>query len=90
MTELKSCPFCGGEAELENNGIFARVLCPHCEIHQTDYFPECEKEAIAAWNTRVVDSPVWTEEEIEEINNEAAELHNSLHSSNVRQNEVTK
>lgn len=50
--ELKPCPFCGDDAELENNGIFVRVLCRHCEIHQTDYFPECEKEAIEAWNTR--------------------------------------
>lgn len=55
MTRLKNCPFCGGEAKLENNGIFARVICLKCRIWQDDYDTECADEAINAWNRRADD-----------------------------------
>lgn len=49
--KLKSCPFCGGRAELFGNedskGFY--VKCLHCEA--VDVFHSLE-EAIAAWNKR--------------------------------------
>ena len=52
MSELKPCPFCGGEAEL--TGFEAPeywVWCPNCKA-STDAHT-CKQPAIEAWNTRV-------------------------------------
>lgn len=49
MTELKPCPFCGGEAELYSGGI-KYVLCKECLATSNDF--KTEAEAIKAWNTR--------------------------------------
>lgn len=55
-TELKPCPFCGGEAECHAwwsaiiSGKYA-TFCTECGSG-TDYFGT-EAEAIEAWNTRV-------------------------------------
>ena len=59
MSELKPCPFCGGEAELVEHEVVG---------YQTDFYVECvtsecimcmgglcyptENEAIEAWNRR--------------------------------------
>lgn len=59
MSDLKPCPFCGGEAELwrANGERTAWVACMgRCSIlvskeHKTD------AEAIAAWNTRTAPDP---------------------------------
>lgn len=59
---LKPCPFCGGEAMLDNSGSgnvdgrgnsLARVWCPDpdCKTHGTAYLEEWE--AIKVWNRRV-------------------------------------
>lgn len=52
MTELKTCPFCGGEAELlqEDNGWWT-CFCERCCV---EILP-CDKAetAITAWNRRV-------------------------------------
>lgn len=52
--ELKPCPFCGGEAELNRINTAAvwaiEVRCPHCGCG-TDC-AEMKAEAIAAWNRR--------------------------------------
>lgn len=51
MSELKPCPFCGGEAEL--TGFEAPefwVWCPNCKA-STDAHT-CKGGAIEAWNTR--------------------------------------
>lgn len=51
MSELKPCPFCGGEAEL--TGFDAPeywVWCPNCKA-STDAHT-CKGGAIEAWNTR--------------------------------------
>lgn len=51
MSELKPCPFCGGEAEL--TGFDAPefwVWCPNCKA-STDAHT-CKGGAIDAWNTR--------------------------------------
>ena len=59
-TELKSCPFCGGKAEIYKSAFFsceAKVMCPTCRI-QTATYKEHDMEnaiwfAINAWNRRV-------------------------------------
>lgn len=66
MSELKQCPFCGGEAELRffNNGpsFSYRVECLNCTAMVGRRFEEystnrtfwfgIKQEAIDAWNTR--------------------------------------
>jgi len=63
MTELKPCPFCGGDAELKEKEYataghkkWAYVRCKVCEA-TSNYFSEnlayCANEkAIEAWNRR--------------------------------------
>lgn len=56
MTELKPCPFCGGEA---NTRIFDKVLnvgCPHCDIRTRFMLHDELDAAIEAWNTRHVET----------------------------------
>lgn len=54
MTELKPCPFCGGEAQAElcGKGIFAHwvVICDKCGANIQDN--NTEYEATEAWNKR--------------------------------------
>ena len=52
MTELKPCPFCGGEANVEEAymNIFV-VACSGCSVI-TAIYNNAEK-AIEAWNRRV-------------------------------------
>lgn len=51
MADLKSCPFCGGEASARKTykGTFA-VSCNRLCVGQYGY--DTEQEAIEAWNTR--------------------------------------
>lgn len=53
MTELKCCPFCGGEAMIAHNECFDDfiALCKHCNA-STRLFDNKET-AIEAWNRRV-------------------------------------
>ena len=53
MTELKPCPFCGGEAEIFVSDVTDRALvyCRGCDA-QIQMKPN-EEEAIEAWNKRV-------------------------------------
>lgn len=59
--ELKPCPFCGHEAEIEIDGGWDvpvyYVACLHCDANTQagDYsesMQETEQGAIKAWNTR--------------------------------------
>lgn len=50
MPELKSCPFCGGEAELEYDALHHFALCRAC-LSSTDRM-NSEGDAISAWNRR--------------------------------------
>lgn len=59
MNELKSCPFCGGEAFLSE---FIYDLAYGCVItnfvecngcHATTFEYDTEEEAIEAWNRRI-------------------------------------
>ena len=56
MTDLKPCPFCGGEAaEDEEDQRFTRypyyVECHNCGARSDEW--KTKKEAIDAWNRRV-------------------------------------
>ena len=52
--KLKPCPFCGGEAGIENWGYGYYVTCqsPTCLISPETGNYETKAAAIAAWNTR--------------------------------------
>ena len=61
MTELKPCPFCGGEAEL-SGGCFdgestSYVMCKKCASQGEFFFVSPKyasaEKAIKAWNRRV-------------------------------------
>lgn len=53
--ELKSCPFCGGKAEVN---LFLGNYCVTCTNCMGAIFPDkgmTEEEATKAWNRRVSD-----------------------------------
>lgn len=55
MSELKPCPFCGGEAETltadsMHGGYLFGIMCNDCRSRGDVY--DTEAEAIEAWNTR--------------------------------------
>ncbi|HHR6217449.1 TPA: Lar family restriction alleviation protein [Providencia alcalifaciens] len=54
MNELKKCPFCGGEAYIQDWSMMERsrykVACNQCDVETPIY--ETEHEAIEAWNRR--------------------------------------
>lgn len=59
MSELKPCPFCGGEPRWFWNGTVSVVRCMTCcasignNLSPTEDKEIRKAEAIAAWNTRV-------------------------------------
>lgn len=55
MCELKllPCPFCGGEAMIDNAGGKYQAWCEHCCCIHMGEFYNTEAEAIAAWNRRI-------------------------------------
>lgn len=61
MTELKPCPFCGGEAEVVERQPFEwcdRVYYVRCRSMKCDNrtgIEERKKEAIKVWNRRAGD-----------------------------------
>lgn len=57
MTDLKPCPFCGGEAALGNKHIWRAVVCKSCDISMA---------TIAGWNTRAIDPAAIRKEALRE------------------------
>lgn len=60
MSELKPCPFCGGEAEvIKAHQIFERpyvVICKNTKCRASlGEFSSTREEAIEAWNRRADD-----------------------------------
>ena len=74
MTELRKCPFCGGEAEMFVSDVTDRavVYCKGCDA-QIQMKPN-EEEAIEAWNNRVSPTSEEIEEYIEKTHKENMEL----------------
>jgi len=73
VSELKPCPFCGGEAETqewkkmgETAMQYGHIICPRCSVYfgwadiRTDrtYDTAREEKAIASWNTRTADKRI--------------------------------
>lgn len=51
MSELKPCPFCGGEAEIMGYRYDCKwIICKKCMAETAAY--ETSEQAIAAWNRR--------------------------------------
>ncbi len=50
--ELKSCPFCGGEARIEDNAFTDAFFIMRERCHTTSDVYSTKNEAIEAWNTR--------------------------------------
>lgn len=60
MSELKSCPFCGGEAYIfqiqENGKLQSRLWVVRYHVCGANQLPFSEKHyAVEAWNRRVVE-----------------------------------
>lgn len=56
MTELRKCPFCGGEARIERTDCIGSInyhygYCIQCGARTDEY--ATKKGAIEAWNKRV-------------------------------------
>ena len=64
-TPLKPCPFCGGEAEINDWGTDARMIS--CSDTDCDAYPQVigktAKKAKVKWNTR--HTPAITDEDVE-------------------------
>lgn len=78
MTELRKCPFCGGEAEVWVSDVTDRavVYCKVCDA-QIQMKPN-EQEAIEAWNKRVPPTNKDIEEYIEKTHKENMEMVTKL------------
>ena len=77
MTELRKCPFCGGEAKIYRRQLNwllddYKVECCSC-CCSTDIY-DTKQEAIEAWNKRVTPTTKEIEEYIEKTHNENVEM----------------
>ena len=50
MDELKSCPFCGGEADEYAEDEYLQIECQKCGARSRK---DSDMDAIEAWNRRV-------------------------------------
>lgn len=55
--ELKSCPFCGGKAEVKTNYEYGKargyfIFCTKCDLQQPKAY-STKKTAIKIWNRRI-------------------------------------
>lgn len=90
MSNLKPCPFCGGEAEIHPSndwdakftGSTYFAWCDKCET-RGDYY-NTEAEAIVAWNTRADDAPDQTVDSCEADSREQLEWDAKMLVDNLR------
>lgn len=52
MTDLKPCPFCGGEAEFKIFDTICNVECSECFNGTRYYALDDYEQVVAAWNAR--------------------------------------
>ena len=73
-TNLKPCPFCGGEAKcIEFYGLY-HVICCNCHIAGKDC--PTRESAVSAWNTRQIEDALQKElDESREDNADNMEYH---------------
>lgn len=55
MSDLKKCPFCGGEAMIDNyekmlTGRYYMIVCRKCKCNSEKF--KIKENAVRAWNTR--------------------------------------
>lgn len=55
MTELRKCPFCGGEAEVWVSDV-TDITVIYCKVCDAQIMKPNEQEAIEAWNHRIGDA----------------------------------
>jgi hypothetical protein len=74
MGELKPCPFCGGEAEINLHDGDAGTWIARCANRGCTTWPSTDclsyGDSVAAWNRRAVGVPL-TDEQIERVLDEA-------------------
>lgn len=90
MSELKRCPFCGGEAIpiRYRNGWdeWWQVHCTNCHISQTGSNRHKEEEAVEEWNTRKpVDDVLERLEELYKYNAEQADIYMDANNAYMRE-----
>ena len=81
MTEnLKSCPFCGSEAEFNSDEFGEGVCCKSCGATMNNgvYGEEGRKLASADWNSRPIENEL--NEKIEKLERENKRLREALES----------
>lgn len=54
MSDLKPCPFCGGEATVRSSGYLYRAVCDTCGSEGS--YATKDIKAAKAWNTRHVET----------------------------------
>ena len=55
MSELKPCPFCGGNASVRKESMWYEVCCDDCPCNVGRCWFAKREEAIEAWNRRAED-----------------------------------
>ena len=81
MNELKPCPFCGGEANLERpheGGIYARHMCDFVD----GVWFETEEEAIKAWDMRAEADGAAVLKTIDQLRRELSGYHGQIKANN--------
>ena len=49
MSELKPCPFCGGEVKIIPEGDYHEIICVNCQLSM---WWNTADELVKAWNRR--------------------------------------